>query len=328
MKEQYKYKYSLIIPHFNVPDLLERCLSSIPERDDLQTIVVDDKSSVESVEHLKLLESRYPRVHFVYTKDNGGGGRARNIGLKEADGEYVLFSDSDDMFTPDISNILDDYKDCKKDIIFFNVKALDENLKDYPQTTHTLNTYIDMMDSNRNQSETLLRYMFGEPWCKIVRKEIIERNSICFDEIIVHNDTKFSYLVGHFAKTIAVDRRAGYLYFIREGSVSKKRGTLRDYAKIKVFGESWKFFKSNNIPVIEIRHWKALYNLIRHSTRAEYNKGIELFYEVGYLKNELYKEYSQFIVGFNRACAMQSILRAPDLRMKRYCIVELIKSLF
>lgn len=44
------YKYSIIIPHYNIPELLQRCLDSIPERDDVQVIVVDDNSDSSKVD--------------------------------------------------------------------------------------------------------------------------------------------------------------------------------------------------------------------------------------------------------------------------------------
>ena len=50
-----EFTYSVAIPHYNSPDLLQRMLNSIPERDDIQVIVVDDGSKEENVEKIKKL---------------------------------------------------------------------------------------------------------------------------------------------------------------------------------------------------------------------------------------------------------------------------------
>ena len=67
--------YSIIIPHYNIPSLLRRCLDSIPHRDDVQVIVVDDKSKEEDLLELKSIESSYPCYIFIYMSVNGGGGK-------------------------------------------------------------------------------------------------------------------------------------------------------------------------------------------------------------------------------------------------------------
>ena len=328
MRKSYAYKYSIIIPHYNVPELLDRCLASVPIRDDLQILVVDDYSEASSLVKTHLLEKKYPHVQFIFSQKNGGGGHARNIGLKAASGEYVLFADADDTFTQEFTKLLDDYKESNSDIIFFNVCCVDEETRKQVLPNHVLNTYIELWDTNKEKATVMLRYMFGEPWCKIVRKEVVDNNNIVFDEILVHNDTRFSYLVGHYAKSITVDKRVCYSYSVREGSVSKKRGVTRDCAKIRVFGQSYKFFKNNSIPVNEARHWKALYNLIKKATKEEYKMGIDIFLEIGYTKQDIWQGYSYFISRFNKVCTVQSIIKAPDAGMRIACMKELLKYTF
>ncbi|MDR2791812.1 MAG: glycosyltransferase family 2 protein, partial [Tannerellaceae bacterium] len=91
--------FSVIIPHKNIPDLLQRCLDSIPRRKDIQIIVVDDDSDEDKVDF-----SRFPclddeHVETYLTKESKGAGYARNIGLTYAKGEWLLFADADDFFT-------------------------------------------------------------------------------------------------------------------------------------------------------------------------------------------------------------------------------------
>ena len=88
--------YSIIIPHKNNLELLRRCLISIPNRTDIQRIVVDDCSAQSTVKELLKLEDNSTKI--ILTTENKGAGYARNIGLKNAVGEWIVFADSDDTF--------------------------------------------------------------------------------------------------------------------------------------------------------------------------------------------------------------------------------------
>lgn len=74
-----KYLYSIIIPHRNIPHLLRRCLASIPARDDIQTIVVDDNSDSEYISGIQSVADEYPKAEFHYLRDTQGGGEERVI---------------------------------------------------------------------------------------------------------------------------------------------------------------------------------------------------------------------------------------------------------
>lgn len=79
--------YSFIIPHYNTPLLLLRCINSIPIRKDIQIIIVDDCSP--NTEELRMVikqVKQIPYVEFYNTPQNGGAGLARNIGITHAIG--------------------------------------------------------------------------------------------------------------------------------------------------------------------------------------------------------------------------------------------------
>ena len=79
-------RFSIIIPHKDIQDLLQRCLDSIPLREDVEVIVVDDNSDPRKVdfEHFP----RWKGKHYQYfqTKEGKGAGYARNVGLDHAQG--------------------------------------------------------------------------------------------------------------------------------------------------------------------------------------------------------------------------------------------------
>ena len=110
--------YSIIIPHKNSPELLKRCIGSIPPRDDVQVIVVDDNSDPEIVDFKKIQFTRDVEVYGVdYSR---WGGHARNIGLSKAIGKWILFSDCDDYFEDGFLDVLDKYSNENFDVIFYD----------------------------------------------------------------------------------------------------------------------------------------------------------------------------------------------------------------
>ena len=115
-----KYTYTIIIPHKNSPKLLQRCLDSIPQRNDLHIIVVDDNSDIDKVDFGNFPGLNRNDVEVIFTKEGKGAGYARNIGLAHTDSEKVIFADADDYFNYCLSDILDEYKEDETDIVFFN----------------------------------------------------------------------------------------------------------------------------------------------------------------------------------------------------------------
>ena len=71
------FNYSITITHYNAPALLERMLDSIPNRDDIQIIVVDDFSNEESRTAIKKI--KHKNLEIVFTPENHGAGYERNV---------------------------------------------------------------------------------------------------------------------------------------------------------------------------------------------------------------------------------------------------------
>ena len=79
------FNFSIIIPHKNIPSLLRRCINSIPNRSDLEIIVVDDNSDDNVVDDLKTIN--HENLQIIYTTENKGAGFARNVGLAHSSGK-------------------------------------------------------------------------------------------------------------------------------------------------------------------------------------------------------------------------------------------------
>lgn len=114
-------KVSVIIPVYNQEELIIKCLDSIPKRDDIEIIVVNDGSTDKTLESLFSYRKIYPKLNIVSYKVNHGVSYARNKGIDKSIGEYVLFIDSDDYIYPDIFNDIVDNDLDFVDIVFYNM---------------------------------------------------------------------------------------------------------------------------------------------------------------------------------------------------------------
>ena len=117
-------RYSIIIPHYDIPDLLMRCLKSIPVSEDIQVIVVDDNSPEADTYLERYPELSRPYLEFLSAPKNGGAGYARNIGLDQAKGKWLLFADADDFFVDNMYDIITTHIESDSDVIYFQKQAV------------------------------------------------------------------------------------------------------------------------------------------------------------------------------------------------------------
>lgn len=257
--------FSIIIPHRNIPALLQRCLDSIPQRSDTEVIIVDDNSSADTVDFSHFPGHDRQDVRIAFDKTGGGAGKARNIGLEMARGRWLLFADADDFFTRCLGDMLDNYADSDDDVVYFAAASCDTDYYTNATRGQFVNGFMAWVDTDRAQAEWYLRYYFGEPWCKLVRRSLVDEHAIRFDEVSLHNDTTFSYLVGHHARTVAIDRHAIYVVTARAGSLSNQTSPERRLARVDVFARRDKFFRSIGIhDTIMCWHLREVNKMIVH----------------------------------------------------------------
>lgn len=211
--------YSIIIPHKDIPQLLVRCLDSIPSNDNIKVIVVDDASSDDNVEKLRTLSCNYPTFEFFFDKEGGGAGHARNIGLTKAVGDWVIFADADDFFSDNFGNFLEKFSNNRSDIVFFKVNGLYSNTLLPSRRGEGHNRCVTDFLNKKENSEINLRYKSLVPWGKIIRRSLLVENNISFEEIIASNDVMFSTRIGFFAKNIEAVDIVLYNVVLRENSL-------------------------------------------------------------------------------------------------------------
>ena len=245
--------YSIIIPHKNSITLLRRCVDSIPHRDDTQIIVVDDNSDEggrpdinrDDVEVVYLDESR-----------SNGAGRARNEGLKHAKGKWILFADADDYYNNGFIDVLERYKDCEADVVYFGFDILDsksgENVDIFKKATEAYKTIRSTADTPYE-----IRYWMTTPWNKMIKRSFIEKYNISFEEVVQGNDIFFTFQVGYLSdKRITIADKL-YCYMINSNSITTSKWS---YEKVYCYLSG--LYKMNGFyDFVGHKEWK--YNILR-----------------------------------------------------------------
>ena len=291
--------FSIVIPHINIPELLERCLASIPERDDLEVIIVDDNSDPNIVDFEHFPGQARPNTTVIFDKSGKGAGRARNVGLEYAKGKWVLFVDADDYVLPCLSAIFDNCVDSDADVIYFRPTAVMLSDRKTPSKRDTLfNHLID--EYLRTRDENDIRTLFLSPCSIFVRKGFIDENHIRFEEIRYSNDNFFSVSVGCLAKKIEVHDDTFYVITQRENSLTsnfmQKPGELR--CRAEAFYRASKFVVFHGYRIAESIAFDFIRRLYINKDYKSYRKYYYLL--KSYLKLTRKQMIDRIFIGYSR----------------------------
>lgn len=240
---------SFIVPVFNTEVIkLKRCFESIREVKTIhyECIVVDDGSKSNISDFCKKYCDDVNRFNFI-RKENGGVSSARNIGIKNAKGDFIAFVDSDDIIESKYYSILPNSTN-KYDLILSDLCLIDGNKK----------FYWKAINENTITIETLIRQIVEDgringPVAKLIRTEFIQRNSIYFDESMVSGEDAI-FLMDILLKNpiVGYDDRVSYYYFREYKSGLKRIETNLDkYYSNMIVQHNKTLYCINNIVVTE-----------------------------------------------------------------------------
>lgn len=119
-----KIKVSVIIPAFNSEKWISDCLKSIPVRDDIEIICINDGSTDKTIGYLKNFKKfSGQNATIIDLKENKGVSYARNKGIEASKGEYLVMIDSDDYIYGDVfNNIVDNFLN-GDDLVFYDMES-------------------------------------------------------------------------------------------------------------------------------------------------------------------------------------------------------------
>lgn len=235
-----KPKVSVIIPVYNVEKYLEKCLNSLQKQTlkDIEFICVDDGSTDNSLKILQKIASEDKRFK-VFSQKNQGPGIARNLGLANAQGDYIGFCDPDDfvdekMFETMFNKITKD----NSDLLVSEYNTYYENGKQVKtkKIYETVSPYYDIRNNDNFTWKDIQPDVFIglEPpvWNKMFKKSFLDENNIKFAAQRVGEDLPFNLKSILSAKKISYIETPMYSYFLRGGSAIHKK--LKDFDAISV----------------------------------------------------------------------------------------------
>ena len=219
------YKISVIIPVYNVENYLRECLDSITSQTvkDIEIICIDDGSTDNSPEILKEYQKKDSRIKII-TKENGGQATARNLGIKEAQGEYIAFIDSDDFIESEmLEKLYTKAKDDNLDIAMCKIATYNNQTGEIKDNVwyYMLGIFRDFEKEIFNHKDTkeFTCNIAVTPYNKIYKTSLIKDNNILFPEGLIFEDEKFFYDTYLRAKRVSVIPEFLYYYRVnRKGS--------------------------------------------------------------------------------------------------------------
>ncbi len=225
-------KVSVIIPVYNAEKYLGKCLESLLSQtlQEMEIICVDDGSSDGSPEILKRFQGRDERVR-ILTQENQYAGVARNNGMREARGEYLLFLDADDFFEETL--LEKTYLQGKKedaDIVLFGAKQYNEKTGSVSKAPWYFKRDAlpeENPFSGKTQDTDVFALVTPAPWTKLFRREFVEAQGLSFQGLQNSNDVYFVLTALALAEKITyVDED---LVFYRVGMKGSLQGSKSLY---------------------------------------------------------------------------------------------------
>lgn len=263
------YTYTIIIPHRNSPALLQRLLDTIPQRNDVQTIIVDDHSSKSIVdfEHYPGNSRAHTEIYFCHRRR--GAGHARNIGLDHALGKWLIFADADDLFSQNFEKLLDQFADADADTILFNaLAALSDNLSQVGCRCQYINRAFVQYAQSGNLDE--IRYVKLSPWGQFFLHELITRHHLRFSETRYCNDILFVASANIYARNILVENEIAYIVTEHEKSISASFYSNKRPSLLECHNRFWQhtklhlLFKKNTIDASHHNYKSYIRRYIRY----------------------------------------------------------------
>ncbi len=220
------YKISVIIPCYNVEKIVSRCLESVLAQsigyENLEIIIVDDKSTDNTVSILEDYEKRYPEnIMLIKCDTNGKQGTARNIGLMYATGEYISFVDADDMINSRMYEILlGIIEESKCEIVQFRYKGIvgDGKQEEIENVSYDVHNFTDSVV----RKKYMLNSAILNESCtqKIYSRELILKSGVGFAEGVSYEEPLFTYPLKFFVEKVAVTETPLYYYIYNENGTT------------------------------------------------------------------------------------------------------------
>lgn len=220
--------FSIIIPVYNVEKYLRDCLDSVLGQtcSDWEVVCVNDGSTDESGAILDEYLTKDPRIR-VITQVNGGLSAARNTGLANAKGDYILFLDSDDWLESIALEVLAANLNGEDMLCFSGRRYFEESNTFHPSDQLQERQYTSGMEYYNNNALLRRDFAFVCVVLRAYRRLFLLENGLHFKEGIFHEDNLFTPLACFYARKVRTINECLYDYRVRESSITTTENPQR-----------------------------------------------------------------------------------------------------
>lgn len=209
-------KVSVIIPVYNVSKYIERCLLSVLNQtwQDLEVILVDDCTPDDSMQIARRVAHNHLRgaaVRYLQHERNKGQSAARNTGIKNAEGDFLFFLDSDDYLPLDsLSKLFACMESKNYDFVLGNYEVTGQN-RSFPG----LNMETGALCSNTDILSSYAHDLWPRTvWNMLVKRSFVLVQNLFFEEGIVHEDDLWTFQLACCAESAYILNEVTYYYYI------------------------------------------------------------------------------------------------------------------
>lgn len=284
---------SVIMPMYNGEKYLRECLDSLLNQSlkEIEIICVDDGSTDSTSTILAEYQSKDSRIKVVM-QENQGAGFARNAGMKIAKGEYYLFLDADDIFSPDLCKVV--YNKAKRnmvEVVLFKAERINMLSGEKENMDWVLREKLipeKTVFSSKDLSGRIYQMTTACPWSKMFSRKFVEKHDLQFQNTKNSNDVLFVRSALALAKRIAIVNKCLVTYRFNDGdnTQSKKyKAPLEFYKAFKALKEDLlkrNVYKSIEQSYVNMVLTESMFNL----RTAGNEEARELVYNT--LKNEAF----------------------------------------
>ena len=266
-------KISVIIPVFNVEKYLEKCLISIVDQtySNLEIIIINDGSTDASSEVCKKFAKQDSRVLLINQK-NQGLSVARNTGIRQSRGDFLVFVDGDDWV--DKTFIEELYIVINKKFPSIAVCGYQEVAEDHSVISSAIpKTQTIVGQQALANLLTQQKDLDVITWNKIYSRELFIKNNITFPVKQIHEDNLTTYKLYSCAKTVAYIDKPLYYYVQRPNSITAKsaninKATYKERAATEAI--AWlKEYSPTAVPAAEIALLYAKFTYLDSSQQVK-----------------------------------------------------------
>lgn len=230
---------SIVIPVFNAESTLEKCVKSVLSQKAAaccEVLLVNDGSTDSSIHVMENLALKFPGQIKTITKENKGPSDSRNVGIKNAKGQYIAFLDSDDTVEPHyLEEVLQAIQVHQPDMIFIDYNRIYTRKKNFLERVYPFKR-IKPREGHFNITEypDIIADVEVACWIRIVNRNLFDKNAELYfsTDLKLAEDLEASLKWYLFSEKLYILDKKIYNYLIRPASLNFSTDSIPQFSHI------------------------------------------------------------------------------------------------